>query len=110
MLSQKALHYLMKAGLIIKGGSEEEQEFSVLLGSDILQIWEKQSVPREQVLRPWAGKADVRDTSPGCLFSEQGVAPPAWLKGFDFTQKNVSKCPRCQGLQWLSLGKEGCKN
>lgn len=78
MLSRKALHFLTKAGRIIKGSSEEEQEFSELLGSASLKIWEKQSVPREHVLRPWAGKADVRDTSWGCLFGKQGVAPPAW--------------------------------
>lgn len=45
----------------------------------------------------------------GCWFNEQGVAPPAWLQGFDFIQKDVSKSPRCQGLQQPALGEEGCK-
>ena len=26
----------------------------------------------------------------GWLFRELGVVPPAWLKGFDFAQKDVS--------------------
>lgn len=43
---------------------------------------------------PWKGGADVKAIPRGRLFSEQGVAPPAQLKGFDFIQKDVSKCPR----------------
>lgn len=43
---------------------------------------------------PWKGGADVKAIPQGRLFSEQGVSPPAQLKGFDFIQKDVSKCPR----------------
>lgn len=74
------LHYVTRAGIIIKGGLERRQGFLELAPSISQDACEMQSDSSGKVIRPPEGEADVTSTSRGMFVQRAGCGASCLVK------------------------------